>query len=146
MALTHAMWIHGTSIQVEWEDRVSSIIRRGFHTHIECKPNTSNWFHFAIPTPVIVSDKRLRLDSVMLIFNTGFDVAIQQVHVRDGRKEPPLAIYQGLSLKGDHPFERFSLPGQPEVSWGIDVAALVSVGVESGGHWIEFSGAGADFI
>lgn len=147
MSLTHAMWIHGTSVQVEWEDRIASIQRSGFHTHIECKPGTYNWFHFAIPTPVIVSDKRLRLDSVMLIFQTaGADVTVQQVHVHDGRKVPLIAIHDGLSLSGDHPFERFSVPGQPEVLWGIDVAVLVGAGVESMGHWVEFSAAGGDFI
>ncbi len=141
----YAMWIHGTSVQVEYLDRIFSIVRRGFHTRIECKPGTTNWFHFAIPTPVIVSDKRLKLDSVMLTFKTGDQGAVKSIHVRDGRKEPPIAIHEGLNLNGDHPFDRFGVPGRPEVLSGIDISILVGAGVDPE-RWVEFSAAGGDFI
>ena len=68
--LVHAMWTHGTAIQVEFTDQITGIVRRGFHARIDARPGT-NWFHFAVPTPVIVSDRRLRIDSVMLKFRTG---------------------------------------------------------------------------
>jgi hypothetical protein len=141
------MWIHGTSIQVEYTDRIGSIIRRGFHTHIECKPGLANWFHFAIPTPVIVSDGRLKIDSVMLMFKTGSaDVAVKSVHVYDGPNKIASYDYDWAhALKGDHPFERFDVPGQPEVLWGIGISVQVGAGVENMAHWIEFSSAGGDF-
>ena len=36
------------------------IRRAGFYTYLYGKANTDNWFHFAVPTPVIVDGKRLR--------------------------------------------------------------------------------------
>src|SRR5262249_19095091 len=60
--LPQASWIHGTSVQVEYTDRVNAILRRGFHTYINGRGGSTNWFHYAIPTPVIVSGRRLRIE------------------------------------------------------------------------------------
>jgi hypothetical protein len=146
-SINHAMWTHGTSVQVELMQNVRSLQRRGWATIIRAD-RSSNWFHFAIPTPVIVSDTRLRIQSVILIFNTRSPrTFVEQVHVYDGRNS--ITQYRGLRLSGDHPLERFDVSGKPEVQFGIGV----SVGVvfdydfdtpDSG--TIEFSSAGADFL
>jgi hypothetical protein len=142
----HAMWIHGTSIQPEWLDRVESITRQGLHTHIICKPDTYNWFHFAIPTPVILSDKRLKLDSIIVTFKTGTQAPVTSVHVRDGGRDPPIAVHEDISMAGDHPFERYGVPGQPEVFFGIGIGLRVDSQSDPTQNWIEFSSAGADFL
>ncbi len=66
MALAHAMWVHGHNMQIEHPDRLQSVWRAGMYIRVEGKPGLSNWFHFAIPTPVIVNGNRLRADSVMV--------------------------------------------------------------------------------
>jgi hypothetical protein len=70
-AIAHAMWVHGTSLQVEVDGNVESIRRYGFYTRVIGKADTTNWYHFAIPTPVIVSGKRLEFARAMLRFVTG---------------------------------------------------------------------------
>ncbi len=48
-----AMWMHGTGVQIEFPDRLGQIQRMAFHTRIVGDPNTINWFHFPIATPVV---------------------------------------------------------------------------------------------
>lgn len=48
-----AMWMHGTGVQIEFPERLNRVQRMAFHTHIVGQPNTSNWFHFPISTPVV---------------------------------------------------------------------------------------------
>jgi hypothetical protein len=98
--LIHASWIHGCSVDVELPDQLSTMRRMGFYSLCEGKPNTNNWFHFAIPTPVIVDSRQLQLDSVTLIFATDPDVAVTNVHIWDGnsRLNPSLTLYFKNSL------------------------------------------------
>jgi hypothetical protein len=143
----YAVWIHGTSVQPETLDGFISIERRGFHTRINTRCWTDKWYHFAIPTPAIVSDRRLKLDSVILTFNMAGPSLVSKVHVRDGRKEPPIAVYERLNLTGDHPSERFTVPASPQVFSGIDIGVFVNVEDQLGEPAdVEFSAAGANFI
>jgi len=143
--IAHAMWIHGHSMQIEYPERVASQWRAGFSFTVEGKPNSTNWFHFAIPTPVIVNDVRLRADSVMLRFKTSsVDAWVRDVHVCDG--ERMIAAHDGVNLSKDHLFERFMIPDRPEVLWGIGISIGVSCGVEMMDHHMEFIAAGCDFM
>ncbi|MDQ1920296.1 hypothetical protein [Massilia pseudoviolaceinigra] len=77
----HAMWVPGYVAQVEfpgntrlrlvngvaWTDVTG--LRRGNGTIFRGVAGQNNWFHFAIPTPVIVADKRARLDRVFVFYN-----------------------------------------------------------------------------
>ena len=38
----------------------------GFYNRVIGKPGTTNWIHFALPTPVIEDSERLVLDRFML--------------------------------------------------------------------------------
>lgn len=142
-ALVHASWIHGTSIEPELPDQFVFARRYGFYALFDGKPGTSNWFHFAIPTPVIVNSRRLRLDSIMLIFAADPDVAITNVHIYDGSAR--IQAYDGLALSGNHPFERFDVLDR-FVFWGVNVAIGVRFGGQPGSHRIAFVSAGGDFI
>ncbi len=143
--IAHAMWIHGHSMQIEYPDRVASQWRAGFSINVEGKPSSTNWFHFAIPTPVIVNDVRLRADSVMLRFKTySVDAWVRDVHVYDG--EALIAAHNGVNLSKDHLFERFLIPDRPEVLWGIGISIGVACGVEMMDHHMEFFAAGCDFM
>ncbi len=140
------MWTHGHGMRVEFPDRLRTTWRAGFFIRVVGLPNTTNWFHFGIPTKVIVNDKRQMLDSVMLRFRAASaGAAVTNVHVYDG--ENRIATHDGLNLSpGAFGLERFNVTGKPDVLWGIGI----SVGVRFSGttdaqNTLEFSAAGGDF-
>jgi len=77
--LAYASWIHGTAMQVESPENLVSVKRAGWGITAVGKPNSTNVFHFPIPTPVIINDQRLRIGSVMLQFTTGIPIRLKQV-------------------------------------------------------------------
>lgn len=142
--LAQAMWIHGTSLQVEFPDRIARTWHAGFYTEIEGKPNTENWFHFAIPSKVIVNDRRLRIGSVMLLGETlSSDAVIRDVHIYDGPDK--IAEHNGVNLSGNLGFRRFNLPNTPLVKWGVGISIGVRFG-SSGSRVMRFKSAGCDFV
>ena len=64
-------WTHGSSVQVEYPDRLQLIVRYGFGTKIRQEHGTSNWFHFAIPTPTIINNANTKYDVAYLKARTG---------------------------------------------------------------------------
>lgn len=142
--LAQAMWIHGTSLQVEVNDRIARTSRAGFYTEIEGKPNTENWFHFAIPSKVIVNDQRLRIGSVMLLCETlSTDAVIRDVHIYDGPDK--IAEHNGVNLNGNIGFHRFDAPTAPFVKWGVGISIGVRFG-STGSRVMRFKSAGCDFV
>ncbi len=65
------LWTHGTSVQVEYPDRVKYIRRAGWGTNIRQEHGSSNWYHFAIPTPTIINNDRTKYGKVWLKADTG---------------------------------------------------------------------------
>jgi hypothetical protein len=142
--LAHAMWIHGTSSHEQYPERLKTSRRVGLYALYEGKPGTHNWFHFAIPTPVIVNGRRLRLDSVMLTFLTTPDVWVTNVHIYDGHRR--IESYDGLSLTRSHWFERWDVLNK-RVSRGVGISVGVRFGTDEARRYlIGFVSAGADFI
>lgn len=145
--LKQAMWTHGHGMAIEFPDRIATIWRAGFFIRVIGKPNTTNWFHFHIPTPVIIKNKRLEIDSAMLRYRTGSsNAAVTNVHIFDG--EGRIAAQDGLNFfpQGNFAFQRFNAPGKPDTLWGTGV----TVGVRFGGgsdaqRTMEFAAAGIDF-
>lgn len=143
--LPYASWIHGHSMQIEYPDRIAYQRRTGMSFDIEGKPGTDNWFHFAIPTPVIIDDVRLQADKVMLCFWTeSADAFVQHVHVYDGRYR--IAEFNDGNWSGDQPFLELRLPGVPLIEWGLGISLGVGFGVEPMSHKMEFYSAGCDFV
>jgi len=142
--VVYASWIHGTSMQIEYPERIASQWRAGFYFRVEGKSGTENWFHFAIPTPVIINDIRLRIDAAILRFTTGSaDAFVRDVHVYDG--EVLIAVHNDVNLSGENGFVRLLVPDRPEVLWGIGISIGVGFGVEMMSHRMEFISAGCDF-
>ncbi len=143
--IAYASWIHGHSMQIEYPDRLVRHEHNGWGTDIEGLPGTINWFHFAVPTPVIINDVRMQADSVMLCFETGSaDAFIRDVHVYDGRSR--IAEFNGVNLFGDQPFVRFVLPGVPQMWQGVGISLGVGFGVEAMDHLMRFYAAGCDLV
>ena len=85
MAIEKAMWAHGHSMVIEYPNKIASERKLGFYYRVVGKSGTTNWFHFAIPTPVIVDNNRLSIDSALLRFRSKSTSAdVTAVHVYDG--------------------------------------------------------------
>ncbi len=143
--VSYASWIHGHSMQVEYPDRLVHLERDGWGTVVEGKPGTSNWFHFAIPTPVIINDVRLQAGSILLSFSTGsVDAFVKDVHVWDGSNR--IAVFDDRYLLPGQPAERLILPGTPMMGFGLGISVGVGFGVEPMDHSMTFFSAGCDFV
>ncbi|MCL4296359.1 MAG: tyrosinase family protein [Anaerolineae bacterium] len=145
--LAQSMWIHGHSLQIESVDRVRAAWRIGPLISIEGGQNTENWFHFAIPTPVIVNDRRLRAGAVLLRFKTiSESTFVHAVHIYDG--ESRLTGYDNLRLSPRNwTSQRFDVPNDPEIRWGLGIS--IGVRFQSANpvdNRIEFSSAGGEFL
>ena len=146
MAITQAMWVHGHKMTIENPSSLKTVWRAGFFVRVVGMPNTTNWFHFAIPTTVIVNDKRQMMDSVMLRFRAGSSsAAVTNVHIYDG--EGIRAKHDGLNLSPTNfGLERFNVVGKPDVLWGIGISIGVRfTGATDAQNTLEFSSAGCDF-
>jgi peptidoglycan hydrolase-like protein with peptidoglycan-binding domain len=143
--IAEASWLHGTAVTVEVPASMESVRRFGFFTRLIGKANTTNWFHFALPTPVIVNGDRKVVGPCMLRFQTGgTNAVVRDVHIYDG--EVRVAAHNGVNLSGNQPFRRFGVAHAPEVLWGVGI----SIGVKYGGgtaaqRTIDLISAGCDF-
>lgn len=151
-----AMWVPGYVAQVEipgntrlrlvngvpWTDVTG--LRVGSGAFFRGAANQSNWFHFAIPTPVITDDKRVRLDRVFVLYNTDASVCVDAAHIWDGPNQ--IRRYDGICHTGNHggaiDGANNWAGGGGEVFWGIGVSILVRFTGEGNVH---FTTAGGDF-
>ncbi|MCC5947981.1 MAG: matrixin family metalloprotease [Nitriliruptoraceae bacterium] len=145
VTLRHAAWIHGTGVQVEVDDNVESIRRYGFYTRIIGKPNTTNWYHFAIPTPVIVAGSRLNWHRALLRFVTGStSTVVRDVHVYDGSSR--IIAHQAVNLGGSNAMAVFGVPHKPPVYWGAGISIGVTTGAGTASERrIDLISGGVDF-
>lgn len=150
LKLAQASWIHGHSMQVEYPDRLTLVDRKGYYMRVRGKPFTKNWFHFAIPTPVIVNGRRLCVGSVMVRFRVGPGASVHAAHIYDGEKK--IASHNGLNLapQGHWSTPRFDVPTKPDIKWGLGLSLGVAFGddanLPSNKLLVEISAAGCDFM
>jgi hypothetical protein len=143
--VSYASWIHGNCMQVEYPEDLVRLEHDGWGTVVEGKPGTINWFHFAIPTPVIINDVRLQADSILLSFATGsIDAFVRDVHVWDGSNR--IAVFDNIYLPPGEPSPRIVLPGRPTMGFGLSISLGVGFGVEPMDHGMTFFAAGCDFV
>lgn len=143
-ALENATWIHGNAAVIEHPANVESQRYYGFYNRVVGKPNTTNWIHFALPTPVIEDGTRLNLDRFMLRAVMGSNATLRDVHIRDG--ERVVALHNGVNLTGSQGFAKFGVASMPDVLWGV----CVSLGYTFGGgdaasRRVELISAGFDY-
>jgi hypothetical protein len=143
--ISYASWIHGHSMEIEYPDRMAAAIRRGYAYQVEGMPGTNNWFHFAIPTPVIINDVRLQVDSIMLRMTTGsVDAFVRDVHIYDGERR--IAVHNEIYLAEELLFVRLPVPELPYLRWGLAISLGVGFGVEMMSHTMDFISVGADLV
>jgi hypothetical protein len=79
----HASWVHGNAVTVEAPGNLDRVGHYGWGGDMAIKPGKDSWFHIPVPTPVIVSDTRTKLNRVFLLFDA-VSGSIRNVHVYDG--------------------------------------------------------------
>ncbi len=146
MSSLHALWVHGHCGEIEYPDRVNSMVRKGYFLRIEGKPSTTNWLHFAVSTPVIVDDSRMRPIAGFLRYRAEGGASIELLHLYDGEKK----IAEDKSPTGTADADgwtRVKILVEPadvlSVSWGIGISVALRFG-DTGGQ-LEFDSAGCDF-
>ena len=141
-------WVHGTSMQAEYENRLATVRNIGPFARIEGSAGQNTWVHFPIPTPAVAGDGKLRVGSMLINFRTRTDEAwVHEVVLYDGAST--IAEYRNLHLSGEHPSERFDVPGHPEVQWALNITVgvqFVSEPSTIGAMTMEFIAAGCEFI
>ena len=116
----------------------------GFYNRVVGKPNTTNWIHFALPTPVIEDGTRLNLDRFMLRAVMGNNATLRDVHIRDG--ERVVALHNGVNLTGSQGFAKFGVASMPDVRWGVSVSLGFTFGGGSASsRRVDLISAGFDY-
>lgn len=170
----HAIWVHGntaipqfvgglgitspgtsghemTRVQSQhWTDIVGLPQGPG---KIFCgQADKTNFFHFCIPTPVILNDQRVRLDRVFVLFSSDPDVQVIRVYVFDGPRTIDVsAMPTGVSGRHDgsggvadlqENITLHRVESRPEILFGVGISVEVRFSREGN---ITFTTAGADF-
>lgn len=142
--LKNATWVHGNAALIEYPNLIESQRYYGFYNQIVGKPNTQNWIHFALPTPVIVDGTRLSMDCFMLRAVIGPAATLRDIHIRDG--ERIVSLQNGVNLTGVLNLARFGVASMPSVRWGISVSLGFDFGAgSSGDRRVELISAGFDY-
>jgi hypothetical protein len=78
-----AMWAHGTTARVEAPERLTATEMMGDGATFHGQIGTYNWFHFAVPTPVVLDDRQQAIGRFFVMYETqgGY---IRWVHLWDG--------------------------------------------------------------
>ena len=134
--IKHASWVHGNALVLEKPNNIT-VTRRGQGTEMlfGFMPGVSpegTWCHIAIPTPVIISDVRMKVRTLFLLFKAGQHAVIDNIHVWDGPKRiARFDVVAGSSYSarrsGDHSLvidaqNTITLPMDHEVSFGISIS------------------------
>lgn len=148
MAKLQASWIHGSSVQPQREGYF--IVKRRYGSGTVYKTHGQEWFHFAIPTPVIMNDQRSSLTKVFVLFDGVLDAKIIKIHVCDANE--PINMIENLSLTGNHSEQidqvnSWNIDPPHQMKYGLGVSVCVDFGAttQQGVPNIKFTSAGADF-
>lgn len=140
MAISQAMWIHGHAVQSE--DPNLPVARIGWAGRI-AHPGSQGWYHLAIPTSVLVTDIRLRIDRAMIQYSTGSQGFVRNCHIYDGPTR--IANFDNLNLSGANRFDPFPVAGRPQVALGIGISVNIALGTDAANAWVEIHSGGVDF-
>jgi hypothetical protein len=136
-------WTHGSSVQVEYPQVVKFIRRTGYGTVVRQSEKTSNWFHFAIPTPTTIDDDyTVKHYDVFLKGIVNENAKIAKVHVWDG--DSRRYKNDNLSIIGKKFDEKFNIPDN-EVNRGLVVCVFVEFLSGTPMGEVRFISAGAKF-
>ncbi len=112
----YEFWTHGVDIQIEYLDRIvgetgderSEPRRSGWGTLVYQKENTTNWFHFAIPTPVKINNQESNLLFIRLRAEINENARIDMIHFRHDNR---IFFSQEVNITNGSADETFPIPG-----------------------------------
>jgi hypothetical protein len=113
-------------------------------------PQPSTYFHFPIPTPVIVRGVRAQLLAAFVLWTADPGIALQEVQVFDGPNSLPVPFSTPVGVGRDgsggigdivEGMTKFTLSGQ-EIFWGIGISLGFAFSRDGN---VTFTTAGADF-
>ncbi len=149
MTLSHVMGVHGHSMYIQYPDRIQFEERKGFYMQVRGNSFSKNWFHFAIPTPMVIDDNHLRAHTVWVRFRTSPGASVNTIHVYDG--ETKIATHDNLTLspQGSWGTPKFHVPGNPKINWGVGISIGVgfndSANLPDNALLFEISSVGCNF-
>jgi hypothetical protein len=160
MTIKAAMWMHGTAMEVERPDGLipNGVVRTGDGTHFYGHSGSANWFHIAIPSPVILDGIRPVLTQVCVFYRLGPGASgtLTSVHLWDGPQR--VREWNNLKLRGEHftaldGANTWRVEPAITIKYGLKIAVQVhyAVSIEDDGGApnlsLDFfvSAAGADF-
>jgi len=132
-------YTHGTSVQVESPELVTSIKRYAFGTYVYQAAGSANWFHFAIPTPRSINQISFSCNSIWLDAKTDQLTMIDKVHVYDTTFRQ--GAFENLSYIGRDQWYQFNVQPFSVVALGVSVYVKW---IGAGGE-VRFRNAGAWF-
>ena len=148
MAKLQASWVHGSSVQMEREGYFISKRRPGYGAHFNT--HGTEWFHFAIPTPVILDGQRASLRKIFVFYKTEGTAKVTRIHVYDAGDK--FKKFENLSLSGDHSekvdqHNSWVITPSRKMKFGLGISVEVDFGAPTTGGvpGIWFRTAGADF-
>ena len=112
----YELWTHGVNVQVEYPDRIVGMTgderaeprRSGWGTLVHQKENTTNWFHFAIPTPVMINNQEATLRFLRLRAEINENARIDMIHFRHDNR---IIFSQEVNITNRSVDETFQSPG-----------------------------------
>ncbi|MBM3943648.1 MAG: hypothetical protein FJ316_12200 [SAR202 cluster bacterium] len=143
----YVSWVHGSSMQVEYLNRLTGVRHCGPFVRIEGAAGQNTWVHFPIPTPAVMDNKKMRAGAALVSFRTRSHATVHEVIVYDGEQQ--VAVHSNLGLQGDHLEARFEVPDHPNVNQGINITlgVMFSPGApDVRVMQIEVVGAGMEFL
>jgi hypothetical protein len=94
-----ACWVHGTSVRPEREGY--HITKRYAGFGVTFISHGEEWFHFAIPTPIILNNRRNKLKKVFVFFDTlGTTATIKSIHLYDNGHK--FKSFDNVNESGQH--------------------------------------------
>ena len=114
-------------------------------------PQPSTYFHFTIPTPVLLKGQRSKLLRVFVLWTADPSIALQEVYAFDGPRSLPVSfsppVGGGRSGAGGladlvSGMTSFEVPTHPDVFFGLGISLGFGFGADGN---VIFTSAGADF-
>ena len=140
-------WVHGSSMQLEYPNRITSVRHTGPFVRIEGSAGQNTWVHLPVPTPTVVNGNNMHVGAALVSFRTRANARVHEIIVYDG--ESRIAEHTGLDLQNDHLDARFEVPGNPPAGQGINITLGVyfdQSAPDARSMQIEIIGAGIEFL
>ena len=146
----YKFWTHGVDIQIEYLDRIVGETgderlaprRSGWGTLVYQKENTTNWFHFAIPTPVIIDNQEAELRFIRLRAEINENARIETIHFRHDNR---IIYSQEVNITNRSVDETFQSP-RTVIRRGLALCIHISFLPGDTRGMVIFKGAGGAFF